>query len=260
MSERGFEAKVKSVWVPRLGEFDPVPDSDVFVTMKWTEVSMGLFKKIFGESSKNELREDGVQQLEAILQQKVSAFKANSLWVIGRSENNVDTEDVYVLMTDVKFCYVYRINETGGMLAVSDAFITSEEEFIGFDFSDNGNNLSVHVDSLHGSVDFTVDSMVSSILGSVKIVRSQGRELMVLKNIIFPNYRAMCQEKKIDKSRFTGVREVVKSLPASVRESIKDSIKKGDMLQATKHLREATGYGLAEVKEIVERQDFYLML
>lgn len=221
---------------------------------------MGLFKKIFGTSSKNELKEDGVQQLEATLQQKVSTFKTNSLWAIGSAVNTMDSDAVYVIMTDVKFCYVYRMNETDGTLAVSDAIVTSEEELIGFDFSDNGNNLSVHVDSLHGSVDFTVEPMVSSILGRVKIVRSQGRELMVLKNIIFPNYRAMCQEKNIDKSRFTGVREVLKSLPASVRKNIKDSIKKGDMQQATKYLREATGYGLAEVKDIIERQDFYLML
>ena len=180
--------------------------------------------------------------------------------MIGRALDTTDAEVVYVLMTDVKFCFVYRMKETNGTLAVSDAFVTSEEEFIDFDFSDNGNNLSVHVDSLQESVDFTVEPTVSSILGKVKIVRSQGRELMVLKNIIFPNYRAMCQEKNIDKSRFIGVREIVKSLPDSVRESIKESIKKGDMLQATKYLREATGYGLAEVKEIVERQDFYLML
>lgn len=33
----GFEAKVKSVWVQRLGEFDPFPNSDVFVTMKWAD-------------------------------------------------------------------------------------------------------------------------------------------------------------------------------------------------------------------------------
>lgn len=67
-------------------------------------------------------------------------------------------------MTDVKFCYVYRMKETNGTLAVSDAFVTSEEEFIGFDFSDNGNNLSGHGDSLHERVDFTVEPMVSSIL------------------------------------------------------------------------------------------------
>ncbi|MBQ9768400.1 MAG: hypothetical protein IJW37_09890 [Lachnospiraceae bacterium] len=33
----GFEAKVKSVMVPRLGEFDPFPDNDVFVTMEWED-------------------------------------------------------------------------------------------------------------------------------------------------------------------------------------------------------------------------------
>ncbi len=221
---------------------------------------MGLFKKLFGASSVKELKEDGAQQLELILQQKVSTLKNDSLWVVGKAVDTKDTNAVFILLTDIKFCYVYQVSETNGTLVVSNAFVTSEEELISIDFNDNGNSLSVHVDSLNGSVEFFVEPTVCSVLGNIKIVRTQGKEFVLLKNIIFPNYRTMCQERKVNKSSFTGIREIVKNLPASVRENIKDSITKGDMMQATKLLREATGYGLAEVKEIVEQQDFYLML
>lgn len=221
---------------------------------------LGLFKKLFGAGSVNEIREDGAQQLETILSQEVSTFKNASLWIIGKSVNPKDADGVFILLVDVKFCYVYQVSETSEVLAVSNAFVTSEKELIGFDFKEDGNSLSVHIDSLNGRIDFSVEPMVCSVLGKTKIVRFQGRELMVLKNIIFPNYHAMCKEKELDKNSFIKVDEIVKKLPASVRENIKASIKNGDMPQAIKYLRDATGYGLAEVKEIVERLDFYHLL
>ncbi len=219
---------------------------------------MGFFKKLFGASDADAIREDGLQQLEAILHQNISTFKNDSLWVAGKAANETDT--VYLLVTDIKFCYVYQVKETNGEFALAKAFVTSEKELTGFDYRDNGDSVTVYVYSMNGRVDFNIEPVIGNISGKVKIDKSQSKELTVLKNIIFPNYRSMCKEKKTDKSSLYEISEIVSKLPDSVRKEIKDFIEKDEKIQAIAILRSATGYGLKEAKELAERQEFYEML
>ena len=83
----GFEAKVKSVWVRRLGEFDPVPDSDVFVTMKWADDEFVV--RIAGDIETSE-GFDNYQQEEVL-----SALKDEMDTLTG-----IDSEEVFVVYGD----------------------------------------------------------------------------------------------------------------------------------------------------------------
>ena len=83
----GFEATVKSLQVPRLGEFDPFPDNDVFVRMEWEGVEFNV--RIAGDEETSE-GFDNYQQEEIL-----SALKNEVDTLTG-----IDSEDVFAVYGD----------------------------------------------------------------------------------------------------------------------------------------------------------------
>ena len=83
----GFEATVKSLQVPRLGEFDPFPDNDVFVMMEWKGVEFNV--RIAGDEETSE-GFDNYQQEEIL-----SALKDEVNTLTG-----IDAEDAFAVYGD----------------------------------------------------------------------------------------------------------------------------------------------------------------
>lgn len=217
---------------------------------------MGFFAKLFG-GKKQKIREDGVQQLSAILNKNIISFNERALWVAGTSSNPKDANAVYVMVPSERFCYIHRITAENGVLSLSDALVSSQNMLLGFDFGEIGNTLSVHANTIRGLVDFSIDPVINIIIGDVKIERNQSQEHSALKSVILPNYRATYQTRKSGQGQMY---DEINKLAATIRQQIKGYLSTGEKIKAIKVFRDETGLGLAVAKDMVEHQDFYNLL
>lgn len=217
---------------------------------------MGFLSNLFG-GKKPKIREDGIQQLNAILNKNIISFNERALWVAGTSSNPKDANAVYVMVPSESFCYIHRITAQNGVLSLSDAFVSSQNMLLGFDFGEIGNTLSIHANTTRGLVDFAVDPVINIVIGDVKIEKNQSREHSALKSVILPNYRAMYQTRQSGQGQMYD--EINKLAPA-IRQQIKGYLSSGEKIKAIKVFRDETGLGLAVAKDMVEHQDFYNLL